>query len=524
MYKSLRHCANDLEKHGKLIRIKTELDPNLEMAEVHRRVFDAGGPALLFENVKGSPFDALSNLYGTKERTDFIFRQTFEKIKKVVELKADPTNFLKNPLKYASAPFTAITALPMKSWFSAPSMYGKTTIDQLPKIKSWKDDGGAFVTLPQVFTLPPNNNNIMQSNLGMYRIQLSGNEYVPNKEIGLHYQLHRGIGVHHTEYNKSDEPFRASIFIGGLPSHAFSAIMPLPEGLSELTFAGMLANRRFRYKMVNGHVVSSDADFVITGIIKKGVKKPEGPFGDHLGYYSLTHDFPVMEVENVYHRKDAIWHFTVVGRPPAEDSSFGYMIHKLVAPLLTQEFPGVHEINAVDAAGVHPLLLAVGSERYMPFRERKPEEILTQANHILGKGQTSLAKFLFIAAKGDDEKLTADDIPYFFNHILERVDWTRDLHFQTKTTIDTLDYSGDGWNAGSKVVIACCGKKKRELTTDLPSNFSLPNGFSNPQFAQKGILAINAPTYSNKNTDAATLTKHLKGIDLKNVPPNFNGG
>jgi 4-hydroxy-3-polyprenylbenzoate decarboxylase len=406
----------------------------------------------------------------------------------------------------------------MKSWFGAPSMYAKTTIDQLPQIKSWKDDGGAFVTLPQVFTLPPNNNNIMQSNLGMYRIQLSGNDYVQNKEIGLHYQLHRGIGVHHTEYNKTDEPFRSSVFVGGLPSHAFSAIMPMPEGLSELTFAGMLANRRFRYKMVNGQAISSDADFVITGIIKKGVKKREGPFGDHLGYYSLAHDFPVMEVENVYHRKDAIWHFTVVGRPPAEDSSFGYMIHKLVAPLLTQEFPGVLEINAVDAAGVHPLLLAIGSERYMPFRERKPEEILTQANHILGKGQTTLAKFLFIAAEGDDENLTADDIPYFFNHVLERVDWTRDLHFQTKTTMDTLDYSGDGWNAGSKVVVACCGEKQRELTTDLPSNFSLPTGFSNPQFAQKGILAINAPKYSKNNTDAATLTEHLKGMDLKNIP------
>jgi len=518
MYKSLHHCAKDLEKNGQLIRIKTELDPDLEIAEIHRRVYEAQGPALLFENIKGSPFPGLSNLYGTKERTDFIFRKTFEKIKRVVELKADPTAFLRNPLKYASAPFTAITALPMKSWFGAPSMYGKTTIDKIPQIKSWKDDGGAFITLPQVFTLPPNSQNIMQSNLGMYRIQLSGNDYIKNKEVGLHYQIHRGIGVHHTEYNKSDEPFRCSIFVGGLPSHAFSAIMPMPEGLSELTFAGMLAGRRFRYKFDKGHVISSDADFVITGTIRKGEKKLEGPFGDHLGYYSLGHEFPVMEVENVYHRKNAIWHFTVVGRPPQEDTSFGYMIHKLVAPLLTQEFPGVHEINAVDAAGVHPLLLAIGSERYMPFRERKPEEILTQANHILGKGQTSLAKFLFIAAKGDDENLSADDIPYFFNHVLERVDWKRDLHFQTKTTIDTLDYSGDGWNAGSKVVVACCGDKIRTLTTELPDNFSLLNGFSKPKFAQRGILAIQSPKFTKGNTDFDNLAEHLAHFDLKNSP------
>jgi 4-hydroxy-3-polyprenylbenzoate decarboxylase len=340
----------------------------------------------------------------------------------------------------------------------------------------------------------------MHSNLGMYRIQLSGNEYITNKEVGMHYQLHRGIGIHHTLYNQSDEPFRCAIFVGGPPSHAFAAIMPMPEGMSELTFAGMLGGRRFRYVRKDGFVLSADADFVITGIIRKGEKKPEGPFGDHLGYYSLKHDFPVMEVKNVYHRKDAIWHFTVVGRPPQEDSSFGWLIHQLVEPLTTQEFPGIREIHAVDASGVHPLLLAIGSERYMPFRERKPEEILTQANHLLGKGQTTLAKFLFIAADGDDPKLDTHDIPHFFNHILERIDLERDLHFQTRTTMDTLDYSGTGWNEGSKVVIACCGEKKRELKSEIPVDFRLPAGFSDPRFVQPGILAIQGPAFSSPSS------------------------
>lgn len=519
-YRSLRDAVLDLEKTGQLLRIKSEVDPNLEMAEIHRRVFEAQGPAILFERVKGSPFPALSNLYGTYERTEFLFRHTLAKVQKVIELKADPTNFLKNPLRYLGAPFTALTALPTRSRFGSPILYGKTTIDQLPLIKSWPMDGGAFVTLPQVFTLPPGSKNAMQSNIGMYRIQLNGNEYITNKEIGMHYQLHRGIGVHHTQYNASDEPFRCSIFVGGPPSHAFAAIMPLPEGLSELTFAGLLGGRRFRYVWQNDFFLSGDADFVITGIIRKGEKKPEGPFGDHLGYYSLQHDFPVMEVENVYYRKGAIWHFTVVGRPPAEDSSFGYLIHKIVKLLTPQEFPGVREINAVDAAGVHPLLLAIGSERYMPFRERKPEEILTQANRIIGSGQTSLAKFLFIAADGDDPKLTAKDIPHFFNHVLERVDWTRDLHFQTKTTIDTLDYSGSGWNAGSKVVIACCGDKRRALKAELPDNFSLPAGFSNPQFVQPGILAIQAPAFTGEDSylDGDKLTAHLEAFDLQHIP------
>ena len=519
-YHSMMDAVRDLELNGKLTRIKMEVDPGLEMAEIQRRVYEAQGPALFFERVKGSPFPAVSNIYGTFERTEFLFRHTLKKVQKVIELKADPANFLKNPFRYLSAPFTAVSALPMRRRLGAPILHGRTTVSQLPQVKSWPMDGGAFVTLPQVLTLPPGSRNIMQSNLGMYRIQLSGNEYIPDKEVGMHYQIHRGIGVHHTAYNQSGEPFRASIFVGGPPSHAFAAIMPMPEGLSELTFAGMLGGRRFRYLWHEGHILSADADFVITGIIRKGEKKPEGPFGDHLGYYSLQHDFPVMEVENVYHRKDAVWHFTAVGRPPQEDSSFGYLIHELVKLLTPQEFPGIVEINAVDAAGVHPLLLAIGSERYMPFRERRPEEILTQANRILGSGQTSLAKFLLIAAEGDAPGLNTHDIAGFLGHILERVDWTRDLHFQTKTTIDTLDYSGSGWNAGSKVVIACCGDKKRTLATELPGGFSLPEGFHHPRFAQPGVLAIEGPAFAGESSykDGELLAKDLERFPMEGIP------
>jgi 4-hydroxy-3-polyprenylbenzoate decarboxylase len=517
-YKSMADCVRDLERHGHLLRVKGVVDPDLEMAEIHRRVFDAKGPALLFERVKGSPFRAVSNIYGTPERTDFVFRHTLRRIQKLFEIKADPSKALKHPLRHLGVPFAALNALPKRSLLRAPVLHGTTTIGQLPQIKSWPLDGGAFVTLPQVYTEDPDKPGPMGANVGMYRIQLSGNQYIADKEIGLHYQLHRGIGIHHVKYNASDKPFRASIFVGGPPSHAFSAIMPMPEGLSELTIAGLLNGRRFRYCRHNGHTLSSDADFCITGIIKKGTKKPEGPFGDHLGYYSLAHDFPVMEVEKVYHRKDAIWHFTVVGRPPQEDSNFGYLIHKLVKSLTANEFPGVRQLNAVDAAGVHPLLLAIGSERYMPFRERRPEEILTQANRILGSGQTSLAKYLIIAAEGDDPALDAQNIPHFFQHVLERVDWRRDLHFQTKTTIDTLDYSGTGWNEGSKVAIACCGPKRRELANELPTDFSLPTGFSKPLLAQAGVLALEGPGHTQEPLAAQRLCEHLQHFELEKMP------
>jgi 4-hydroxy-3-polyprenylbenzoate decarboxylase len=520
-YTSMREVALDLERHKMLKRIVREVDPNLEMAKITRDTFDSSGPALLFEKVKGSPFQAISNIYGTFDRTSFLFRSTLERVKKVIELKRDPSLALRKPLHYASAPMTALTALPMRSWFKPPVTYGETTIDQLPQVRSWPMDGGAFITLPQVYTEDPDQPGPMHANLGMYRIQLSGNDYIPNEEIGLHYQLHRGIGVHHTKYNKIDQPFRCSIFVGGLPSHAFSAIMPLPEGMSELTFAGMMGGRRFRYAYRDGHFLSSDADFVITGEILKGVKKPEGPFGDHLGYYSLTHDFPVMRVHKVYHRKDPLWHFSVVGRPPQEDSSFGWLIHQLVAPLTAQEFPGVKEIHAVDAAGVHPLLLAIGHERYMPFRERRPEEILTIANRIIGSGQTSLTKFLIIAASDDDPTLDTHDMPRFFQHVLARIDWTRDLHFHTRTTIDTLDYSGSGWNEGSKVVMACRGEVLRTLGTKLPDGFSLPVGMRDPQFALPGILAIAAPQYNDAATakvQVEQLCTYLERFDLQHIP------
>ncbi|MGH7200994.1 MAG: UbiD family decarboxylase, partial [Planctomycetaceae bacterium] len=223
---------------------------------------------------------------------------------------------------------------------------------------------------------------------------------------------------------------------------------------------------------------------------------PEGPFGDHLGYYSLAHDFPVLEVEHVYHRDGAVWPFTVVGRPPQEDTSFGAIIHELTGPAIPATIPGVHAVHAVDAAGVHPLLLAIGSERYVPYaRQRRPQELLTQSNAILGQGQLSLAKYLLIVAKEDDPELDIHDIPAVLAHLLRRVDWQRDLHFQTRTTIDTLDYSGSGLNAGSKLVIAAAGPPRRELPMEVPAGFSLPDGFTDARLALPGVLIVRGPKY-----------------------------
>jgi len=523
-YPSLQACVTDLEKHGHLIRIKQEVDPYLEMAAIHMRVYENNGPALLFENIKGSKFPAVSNLFGTIDRSKFMFRDTIEKIKVLVDLKNNPIKALKHPFQYLNVAATALSALPMKVGSdNAPVNFGRAQISDIPQIVNWPMDGGPFVTMPQVYTEDIDKPGIMNANLGMYRIQLGGNDYIKNKEIGLHYQLHRGIGVHQSKANAKGQPLKVSIFVGGPPSHPLAAVMPLPEGLSEMTFAGALGNRRFRYYYDDeGFCISADADFVITGTVMPGENKPEGPFGDHLGYYSLTHPFPLMKVNRVYHKKDPIWSFTVVGRPPQEDTSFGALIHEISGAAIPKEIPGLHEVHAVDAAGVHPLLFAIGSERYTPYlKERKPQEILTLANHILGSNQLSLAKYLFITAKEDDPKLDSHDIQKFMRHVLERIDLTRDLHFYTKTTIDTLDYSGSDLNSGSKVAVAVAGAVKRELWNELPANFSLPNLFNNYKMVMPGILAVDAPKYisaveTQKQVDV--LNNHLKNEQLDSLP------
>jgi len=501
-YRSTKEVVDDLEQSGQLIRIKQEVDPYLEMAEIQRQMYLKNGPAILFENVKGTKFPCVSNLFGTSERTKFIFRDTYDDVCSLLKCKADPSP-LKKPLFALKALRKGLKGLPKKvSNSSAPVMANECKIEDLPGIISWPDDGGPFITLPQVYSEDPAHpGKPMKSNLGMYRIQLSGNEFKKNEEIGLHYQIHRGIGVHQKDTIDAGKAFRVAIFVGGPPANTFCAVLPLPEGMPEVAFAGLLNNRRFRHTRYKDWTIAAEADFCIIGTIDEKLK-PEGPFGDHLGYYSLKHEFPVMNVEKVFHRDNAVWPFTVVGRPPQEDTSFGDVIHDMTGPILPTEINGLKAVNAVDAAGVHPLLLAIGSERYTPYKKtERPQELLTIANAILGKGQLSLAKYLMIIAEEDDPKLDIHHIDKYFIHMLERIDWKRDLHFQTNTSIDTLDYSGEDINCGSKVIFAACGSKKRELSNEKP-DLSLPYGFSSYSLALDGVIAITSPAFvDHKNTD-----------------------
>jgi len=495
-YRSTRDVVADLRQHGKLIEVDLPLSPILEIPEIQRRVYARKGPAVLFKNPTNSSFPMVSNLFGSLDQARFLFRHTFDRVRRAIELKIDPSAFFRNPLRYVSAPSTAWTMLP-KHVSSGSVLAHSCQIDDLPHLISWPNDGGPFVTLPQVLSCPPQTStnqppNLSHCNLGMYRIQLSGNEYITNQQIGLHYQLHRGIGIHHQQALVAGKPFPVTITLGGHPAMTLAAVMTLPENVGELTFAGALAGHRIPMISRNSTApIYADADFAICGIIDPNSLKPEGPFGDHLGYYSLTHPIPWMQVTNVYHRKDAIWPFTVVGRPPQEDTTFGELIHELTGPIIPTVLPGVRGVHAVDVAGVHPLLLAIGSERYTPYlKPNRPQELLTQANAILGQGQMSLAKYLFIIDGNDTNAPSLYDLEAFFQWVFERIDFSNDLHFHTKTTIDTLDYSGEGWNQGSKLVIPINGAKRRDLLTSIPGDLRLGPDLHHPKLCSPGSIAI----------------------------------
>jgi 4-hydroxy-3-polyprenylbenzoate decarboxylase len=506
-YRNLQETVAALERTGQLKRIDVEVDPSLEIGAIQRRVYAAGGPALLFTRVKGCDFPMLGNLFGTLERARYLFRDTLTAIERLVDIKVDPGVAFRELGASLGLARHAWHLLP-KSTTSGPALQHTTTLSQLPQLVSWPDDGGAFITLPQVYSEDPGKRGWRGSNLGMYRVQISGGEYSAD-EAGLHYQIHRGIGVHHAVALQQGQALPVNVFVGGPPSLSLAAVMPLPEGMPELAFAGLLGGHRLSVmKTPNGLLAPAEADFCLSGYILPGETRPEGPFGDHLGYYSLAHDFPVMKVSHVFHRPGAIWPFTTVGRPPQEDTTFGALIHEMTGAAIPDLVPGVRAVHAVDVAGVHPLLLAIGSERYLPYTENtEPQELLTQANALLGQGQLSLAKYLMIVNEADQPQLDIHDIDAFLQSLLVRIDWRRDLHFQTRTTIDTLDYSGEGLNAGSKVVMAASGPAHRTLPREIPRNLRLPAGFSRPQVAAPGLLIVQGePWQGDRGVPATDLT------------------
>ncbi|EKR66427.1 UbiD family decarboxylase [Leptospira weilii str. 2006001853] len=481
-----------LQKQKELLVIEEEVDPVLELAEIQRRVVSKRGPAILFKNVKGSRFSVATNLYGSEKRMKIAFGEDpikfVQKIAHTIQHILPPT-----PAKIWALRNVAFQALRvgLKKVNAAPVLENTLySLHELPTIKSWPKDGGNFVTLPLVYTESPKTG---KGNLGMYRIQIHG-----PMETGMHIQIHRGGGNHYYEAEKEGQPLPVHIYAGGPPGLTIAAVAPLPEEISELILASLLLGEKLKIKRdknVSSLPIVADADFLIQGIIPPKIRKPEGPFGDHYGYYALKHDYPIVQVQKIYHRKDAIWPATVVGRPPQEDHWIAEYLQDLLSPLFPVVMPAVKGIWAYEESGVHSLAAAIVKERYQG-------EAFTGALRILGEGQLSLTKVLLIT----DQNVNLKNFRETFITVLERINPITDVHIFANISQDTLDYTGPAVNQGSKAIFLGSGKKKNDLKNRFKGNF-VHSSFKDPKVPYPGVLVVSGPRYKMKDGIPSKLLK-----------------
>ncbi|HET6979925.1 MAG TPA: UbiD family decarboxylase [Pyrinomonadaceae bacterium] len=464
MHASLRTFLDLLTRENEIITIKAEVDPYLELAEIHRRVISEGGPALLFERVKGSRYPVVTNMFGTERRINLAFGPKPEalvrdlvhiaesilppKLGELWQHRSVALDLLKLGTKNTSrSPVTQVVDRPAR-------------LDQLPVLTTWQEDGGPFLTLPLVYTESP---VTKKHNLGVYRVQI-----YDAHTTGLHWQIQKGGGFHYSEAERANQSLPVTIFLGGPPALILAAIAPLPEDVPELVLASLLAGEKLKLTsnpLGRGHRLVAEAEFALVGHAPPHERRPEGPFGDHYGYYSLQHDYPVFNVEAVFHRRDAIYPATVVGKPRQEDFFIGDYLQKLLSPLFPTVMPSVRDLWTYGETGFHSLAAAVVRERY-------GREALVSGFRILGEGQLSLTKFLLLTDTPQDLK----DFPRLLEHVLERFKPETDLFIFSNVSMDTLDYTSGKVNEGSKAIMLGLGdpvrKLPREFTGQLPSYIS----------------------------------------------------
>ncbi|MDT4898721.1 MAG: 4-hydroxybenzoate decarboxylase subunit [Acidobacteriota bacterium] len=493
MHPNLRSFLDLLEREDDLITIKTEVDPYLELAEVHRRVIERGGPALLFEKVKGSRFPVVTNLFGTERRIERAFGTKPEALVREVVHVAEAL-LPPRPAKLWQHRSLAIEALKLgtRNTTRAPVtqvMDRPARLDELPVLTTWQEDGGPFFTLPLVYTEHP---ATRKHNLGMYRMQR-----YDARTTGLHWQIHKGGGFHYHEAERDNQSLPVTVFLGGPPALILAAIAPLPEDVPELVLASVLAGEKVRMTknpLGTGHRLVAEAEFALVGHVPPGERKPEGPFGDHYGYYSLQHDYPVFHVEAVFHRRDAIYPATVVGKPRQEDFFIGDYLQKLLSPLFPLVMPSVRDLWSYGETGFHSLAAAVVRERYK-------REALVSGFRILGEGQLSLTKFLILTDTPQDLR----DFRKLFEHVLARARFESDLFIFANVSMDTLDYTSGKVNEGSKAILLGLGDAIREL----PREFRgvLPRDVRRAEVFCGGCLVVEGLPYGEDAQQAARLAR-----------------
>ncbi|HSR35997.1 MAG TPA: UbiD family decarboxylase [Desulfurivibrionaceae bacterium] len=472
----LREYLALLQSQHEVLTVNEPVDPHLEIAEIHRRVIAKGGPALLFTNVKGSRFPVVTNLFGTARRMELAFGRRPQQF--VAELVRTLETIMPPSLAklWALRPLAGqMTKIGLKKVRSAPILeecQRPPRLCELPLLTSWSTDAGPFVTLPLVYTEHPDGRG---HNLGMYRIQR-----YDDATTGIHWQIHKGGGYHYHEAEKRNESLPLTLYIGGPPALMMAAIAPLPENIPELMLASLLLGKKLPMveDPLGGHRLVATAEFAAKGVVPPHMRRPEGPFGDHYGYNSLTHDYPVFQIDRIYHRKDAIYPATVVGRPRQEDFYIGDFLQDLLSPLFPLVMSGVRQLKTFGETGFHCLAAAKVADRY-------PREAFASGLRILGEGQLSLTKFLIVT----DGDLDVADFKKLWVHVLERVNWASDLFIFANVSQDTLDYTGPSVNSGSKAMLMGLGKEAKRI---LPRSFhgELPPGASKAVAYLPGTLVV----------------------------------
>ncbi|HSE33291.1 MAG TPA: UbiD family decarboxylase [Pyrinomonadaceae bacterium] len=501
MHPSLRSFLDTLTRENEIVTIKAKVDPYLELAEIHRRVIDKGGPALLFNRVKGSRFPVVTNLFGTARRIELAFGHKPEQL--VREMVAIFESILPPKpgelWKHRSATWdvlrlgtTNTTRSPVTQVQDRPPR-----LDQLPVLTTWQEDGGPFITLPLVYTENPITH---KHNLGVYRMQV-----YDAATAGLHWQIQKGGGFHYKEAERLEQKLPVTVFLGGPPALILAAIAPLPEDVPELVLASLLQGQRLkmsRNPIRDGHRLVAEAEFALVGHAAPHEQRAEGPFGDHYGYYSLQHDYPVFRADTVFHRRDAIYPATVVGKPRQEDFFIGDYLQSLLAPLFPLVMPSVRDLWTYGETGFHSLCAAVVRERY----ER---EALVSAFRILGEGQLSLTKFLILTDTPRDLK----DFPRLLEHVLERFKPETDLFVISNVSMDTLDYTSGVVNEGSKAIMLGLGDPVRSLPREFRG--SLPAGTSGARVFCDGCLVLEGQSYA---ADESLATRVVADPSLSEWP------
>jgi menaquinone biosynthesis decarboxylase len=494
MHRNLRSFLELLRRERDLVEVELEVDPNLELAEIHRRVIERGGPALLFTNVKGSRYPVVTNLFGTPRRIEHAFGPKPESLVRravsVAEslLPPKPSALWQQrtlALEALKLGTRRVRRAPVAEVVERPAR-----LEELPVLTTWQEDGGPFFTLPLVYTEQP---STRKHNLGMYRMQR-----FDAHTTGMHWQIHKGGGFHYHEAEASNQSLPVSVFLGGPPALILAAIAPLPEDVPELVLASVLAGEKIRVadSPLEGHPhrLVAEAEFALVGRVPPRERRPEGPFGDHYGYYSLQHDYPVFNVEAVFHRRDAIYPATVVGKPRQEDFFIGDYLQKLLSPLFPLVMPSVRDLWTYGETGFHSLAAAVVRERYA-------REALVSAFRILGEGQLSLTKFLILTDTPQDLR----DFASLLEHVLARFRPESDLFVFSNVSMDTLDYTSGAVNRGSKAVLLGLGDPVRELPREFRG--ALPTGVARAEVFCPGCLVLQGSPYREDPEQAARLAR-----------------